>query len=443
MKRTDPLEPEPAQPQRRQFLAGAAALAGAGVVGARAAAGDGTPKRVPAVKGKSFTPIEPDETIRIGIIGTGGMGSGHCHGIMSSAKKEQEKVQIVAVSDVAIPRMDDAAKVCSEKQGIQVDQYQYYKDLLARDDIHGVLVASPEHWHAQMAIDAVMAGKDVYLEKPMTYDLDDALRLYDTVRANEQIVQVGTQKMMIPKYVEAKKLLAAGAIGKPVWSQTSYCRNSPDGEWNYYGIDERVIPGETLDWDEWCKPLGPQKWDPLVYWRWRRYAKYSTGIIGDLLVHEMTPLMWAMDTGWPIRVDAIGGHYVDKEMDNFDQVNLTIQFESEHTMIVAGSTSNSTGLEIMVRGHRANMYLAGNNVVIRPERPYVDDVDELTVGCEGVSDQEALRLNWLSSMRTRRPSMSPVEMGFKVMVIVDLAHRSMWDGHAYTFDPVTLTPSRV
>jgi predicted dehydrogenase len=439
MNRTDATVPEP--PQRRQFLAGAAALAGAGVLGASAAAGQA--KRVAAVKGKSFTPIGADETIRMGVIGTGGMGTGHCGGIINSAKKGQEKVQIVAVSDVAIPRMNDAAKACAEKQGIEVDQYQYYKDLLARDDIHGVLIASPEHWHAQMAIDAIMAGKDVYVEKPMTYDLDDALRLYDTVRANEQILQVGTQKMMIPKYVEARKLLAEGAIGKPVWSQTSYCRNSPDGEWNYYGIDERVIPGETLDWEEWCKPLGLQKWDPLVYWRWRRYHQYSTGIIGDLLVHEMTPLMWAMDCGWPVRVDAIGGHYVDKEMDNFDQVNLTVQFESEHTMIVAGSTSNSTGLEIMIRGHRANMWLAGNNVVIRPERPYVDDVDEQTVECAGVSDQEALRLNWLSSIRTRKTPMSPVEMGFKVMVIVDLAHRSMWDGHAYTFDPKTLTPTRV
>jgi predicted dehydrogenase len=277
----------------------------------------------------------------------------------------------------------------------------------------------------------------------MTYDLDDAVRLNDVVLANDQILQVGTQKIMIPKYGEARKQIAAGAVGKPVWSQTSYCRNSPDGEWNYYAIDERVIPGQTLDWEEWCKPLGLVDWDPLVYFRWRRYAKYSTGIIGDLLVHVMTPLIWAMDAGWPVKIQAIGGHYIDKEMDNFDQVNLTIQFDSEHTMVVAGSTCNATGLEVMVRGNKANMYLGGNNVVIRPERPYVDDIDEVNINCGGVHDQDELRLNWWKSMRTRETPASPIDLGFKVMVIVDLAHRSMWDGHAYEWDPSTYTAKRV
>ena len=439
----EPLDPNsaPTQPERRQFLAGAAALAGASVLGATPTIGGR--KGFVARRGASFTPVGKDEPLRIGVIGTGGMGDAHCVAIMNLHKAQRENVQIVAVSDLAIPRMNDTGSACATKQGIQVDQYQYYKDLLARDDIHGVLCACPEHWHAQVAIDAIMAGKDVYLEKPMTYDLDDAVRLKDVVDANEQILQVGTQKIMIPKYAVARQQFAEGAIGKPVWSQTSYCRNSPDGEWNYYRIDERVIPGETLDWAEWCKPLGLVDWNPRVYFRWRRFSKYSTGIIGDLLVHEMTPLIWAMDAGWPIKVSATGGHYIDKAMDNCDQVNLTIQFDSEHTMIVAGSTCNSTGLEIMVRGNKANMYLGGNNVVIRPERPYVDDVDEKTITCEGVSDQDELRLNWMSCIRTRKAPASPVDLGFKVMVIVDLAHRSMFDGHTYTFDPATLTATRV
>ena len=433
---TSSADPRGFAPDRRTVLAAGVALAGASGLGTGGFAQDSGDTNS-SLKGKSYTPIADDETIRIGVIGTGGMGTGHCNAIIELAKAGREKVHIVALADVALPRVQDAAKTCSLKQGFEVDIHQDYTELLARDDIHGVLIASPEHWHAPMAIDALRAGKDVYVEKPMTRHLDEAFRLMDVVAANDQILQVGTQKIMIPKYAEARRLIAADAIGKPVFSQTSYCRNTPDGEWNYYGIDERVQPGSTLDWEAWCGPLGLQKWDPLVYWRWRRYRKYSTGVIGDLLVHVMTPLMHALDSGWPTRVSGIGGHYIDKDMENHDQVNMTVQFESEHTMVVAGSTCNSYGFENLVRGHRANMFLAGNNVVIRPERAYVDEVDPREVQCAGVHDQDELRLNWLSCMRTRDKPASPVELGAKVMVAVDLASQSMWTGKSYAFDPTT------
>ncbi|MFT5288912.1 MAG: putative dehydrogenase [Planctomycetota bacterium] len=427
-------------PNRRSVLAGGAALAGASVV-ASCASDPGAPERAPATRGMSFTPIADDEGIRIGVIGTGGMGTAHCRAIISLAKAGRENVQIVAVADVAQPRAEDAAKICSTEQGITVDTYSDYTELLAREDIHGVLIASPEHWHCKMASDAIMAGKDVYVEKPMTRELDEAFALMDVVQANEQVLQVGTQKIMIPKYREAQKLIAAGGIGKPVSSQTSYCRNTPDGEWNYYGIDERVQPGSTLDWDAWCGPLGLTDWNPLVYWRWRRYRKYSTGVIGDLLVHVMTPLMYALDSGWPTVVSGVGGHYVDKVMENHDQVNLTVQFETEHTMVVAGSTCNSYGLENLIRGNHANMFLAGNNVKVVPERAFIDDVEPQEIQCGGVSDQDELRLNWLSCMRTREETASPVQLGAKVMVAVDLASRSMWDGKTYAFDPATKSAS--
>ena len=446
MTSSDPKKSKLSEPHkaRRQFLKNAIALGGLGAIASANPLGKayaGADDRAKASRGKSFTAIGADETIRIGVIGTGGMGTGHCHAIANLSAAGREKVQIVAVSDVAIPRMNDAAMALAEKQGIEVAQYQDYKELIARSDIHGVLIATPEHWHADCAIDAIMAGKDVYVEKPMTYNLAEGVRLYDVANANEQIVQIGTQKMMLPKYGRAKELIAAGAIGKPVWSQTSYCRNSPNGEWNYYGIDERLKPGENLDWEAWCEPLGLVDWDPLVYFRWRRYHEYSTGIIGDLLVHVMTPLIWAVDAGWPTRVSGIGGHYVDKEMDNCDSVNLTIQFEQDHTMIVAGSTTNDTGLETIVRGNEGDMYLGGNNVKITPQRPYVDEVEPLQEQFGGMNDQDELRLDWLSSMRTREPNASNVEMALKVMVVVDLAHRSMWEGKTFNFDPESFTVS--
>jgi predicted dehydrogenase len=251
------------------------------------------------------------------------------------------------------------------------------------------------------------------------------------------IVQVGTQYMMRPKYTAARKLIEDGVIGKPTFSQTSYCRNSKDGEW-LYGMDPAWVPGEALDWERWCGPLGTQPWDPAVYARWRRYRKFSTGIIGDLLVHMTTPLIYTLGERWPVRVTAAGGHYIDLEMENHDQVNINVELEGGHTMAIIGSTCNEQGLEEMIRGHKANLYFGGKDVVIRPERVFSDELDEETIQCDSLSEQDELRLDWMKCMRTREPNVSQVEMACKVMVMVDLATRSMWDGHAYGFDPGTL-----
>lgn len=427
---------------RRQFIANTVVAAAATSVLASCASTSSTKTgRVTAVpKAKARVPVGEGEDIRMAIIGTGGMGGGHMHAMMNFHNKGMEKVRVVALCDVNKIRLDDAHKQCEEIQGIQVDRYRYYPEVLAREDIHGVLIASPEHWHAQMAIDALAAGKDVYLEKPMTFFLEDAFKLREMVLANPQLIfQVGTQKMILPKWTEAQKIIAAGGIGKPTFSQTSYCRNSKDGEWLYYNIDPKVVPGEALDWEAWCGPQGVREFDGALYARWRRYKDFSTGIVGDLLVHVMTPLMMALDAGWPTRVTATGGHYVDKAMENHDQVNMTIQFEKEHTMIVAGSTCNDIGLETMIRGHEATMWLNSNNVVIRPQPHWVNDIDEQTIECPNIAnDQDNLRLNWLECIRTRKAAVSGIDLASKMMVAVALATRSMWEGHAFSFDPATL-----
>ena len=436
---------------RRQFLGNAAAVAGgAGLAAAGCASlGAGQPsgggvRTVASVPPRTPVLVKDNEPIRLAVIGTGGMGTGHCHAIMGLTEQGRTKTQIVALADVNEVRLGDAHKACQDKQGIEVDKYVDYREILKRDDIHAVLIASTEHWHAQHAIDALTAGKDVYCEKPMTLNLDQALDLRKVVLDNpDRIFQVGTQMMMLPKYLEARKAIKAGAIGKPVWSQTSYCRNSTTGEWNYYGLDDRWQPGVNVDWKGWCGYLGPREWDPKVYARWRRYKDFSTGIIGDLLVHVMTPLIMAVDAGWPTRVTASGHHVVDLEMENFDQVNLNVEFEDGHTMIVAGSTANEVGLETMIRGHEANMYLNSRHCEIRPERIFVDEVDQRTIECPDIgNDQDQLRLNFLECVRTRTPAVSNIDLASKVMVAVDLACRSMWEGHAFRFDPKTMRASR-
>lgn len=421
---------------RRDFLKATAAAAVVAGMASRDAEAAEDLEPIPQAKPRA--PLGPEDVVKVAIIGTGGMGTGHAQAFARNAR-DGRPVRVEALCDVCDPRVANAkAQVEKVQGGAEVPTYRRYQDVLARPDIHGVLIATPEHWHGRLAEDAIKAGKDVYVEKPMTLNLKDAQRLRKVADANPQvIVVVGTQFVMTPSYVAAETLITEGAIGKPVWSQTSYCRNSKTGEWTYYAIDPAWKPGDNLDWNEWCRPLGRTTWNPEVYARWRRYKRYSSGIIGDLLVHHITPTLKAINVGWPVRVVATGGHMVDKAMENPDQININIDFENDHTMVVAGSTCNELGLERIIRGHKANLFVGGRNAIIRPERIWADEVEEREVAPEGevLDAQEMLRRHWVDCIRTREKPRSDVELGTKVMVIVDLAQRSFWEKAAFGYDP--------
>jgi predicted dehydrogenase len=403
----------------------------------------------PAPKARPRTPLKEGDTIQMAVIGTGGpdgcsMGQVHAETFAKMNAEGKETVRVAALCDLNQLHLDWGRERLQGVQKEPFDCYSDYRKVLARDDLHGVLLAVPEHWHAQLAIEAIAAGKDVYLEKPMTLNLPDALRLWEAAKANPDIiVQVGTQQVNDLKWHEARRLIRTGAIGTPTMSQTSYCRNSKSGEW-HYTINEAWKPGVNLDWDMWCRPLGPMPWDPKVYYQWRRYRKTSTGIIGDLLVHVMTPMLMALEQGWPVKVAATGGHLVDKAMQNHDDINIVAQFETGHQMTVMGSTCNEAGLEPMIRGHKANLYLSQRNCVLRPERVFAEEIEQNTIECKDVGDdQDRHRLKWMHCIRTREQPDSTVELGVKVMVIVDFATRSMWEGGAFAFDPEALTATRL
>lgn len=420
---------------RRHFLkTTAAAAVAAGLAGREMEAEDDLE---PIPQAQPRAALGPDDVVKIAVIGTGGMGTGHAEAFARNAR-DGRPVRLEALCDLCDPRVANAKARVDKVQGGDITTYRRHEEVLARPDIHGVLIATPEHWHGRMAEDAIKAGKDVYVEKPMTLNLKDAQRLRKVVQANPSaIVVVGTQYVMTPSYVAAEKLIAEGAIGKPVWSQTSYCRNTKTGEWTYYAIDPNWKPGDNLDWNQWCKPLGKAAWNPEIYARWRRYKKYSSGIIGDLLVHHVTPTLKALNVGWPTRVVATGGHMIDKAMENPDQININIDFENDHTMVVAGSTCNELGLERIIRGHKANLFVGGRNAIIRPERIWADEIEEREIAPEGevLDPQEMLRRHWVDCIRTREKPRSDVELGTKVMVIVDLAQRSFWERAAFGFDP--------
>lgn len=470
---TEPTAPQhPDHPSRRDFLkASTAALsAGALLAGCGSAAKSSSAPSTSASAG-AFTPIagvssesvstgtlpnplpppvaSDAKVLKLGVIGLGAdgacaMGLNHARSFIDLSKQGKEKCQIVAICDLCTIHLDAAKKDLLERQpGVEIATYTKHEELLARKDLDGVIIAVPEHAHAHVAIDAIKAGKDIYTEKPMTLHLEDALRMWDTQKAHPNVIaQVGTQMTRMPKFHEARKLIHSGAIGTPTFSQTSYCRNSKDGEW-HYPINKDWKPGVNLDWERWCGSLGSIPWDPKLYYQWRRYHVASTGIIGDLLVHVMTPMMLAIDQGWPVRVSATGAHLVDKDMDNCDNINIVAQFETGHQMMVAGSTCNEVGLETLIRGHKGNIYLGSRHCTVRPERIFAEELEEKTIECPDIgNDQDVHRLGWMHSVRTREQPFCGIELGTKVMVIVDLAQRSIWQGGAWTYDPATRKVAR-
>ncbi|NLZ41339.1 MAG: Gfo/Idh/MocA family oxidoreductase, partial [Comamonadaceae bacterium] len=322
---------------RREFIKAAGMTAAGVMVGSLAgkqALGAPAPARV----------LGANDRINIGFIGVGGMGGGHLHGLKN--KETDFNIVCAAVCDVWEKRKAEArgAAGCPESM-----VFGDYRKLLEQKDIDAVVVATPDHWHGQICIDAMQAGKHVYVEKPMTRTLDEALKMRETALANKMVVQVGSQGCTDAKWHTAGKAVRDGKIGKVLWAQGSYCRNNPHGEWNY-GIDSDLT-ADTCDWKAWLGPARDIPFNPERYFRWRKYWDYGNGIIGDLWPHRLHPLMIAMDVmEFPKRVACLGADicnsdegYGDKR-DVADATMMVCEFPSGAMIYLAGSTVNEQGM---------------------------------------------------------------------------------------------------
>lgn len=402
-----------AGPSRRQFLRTAGAAA-ASLAWSRTAA---SAQRV----------IGANDRINWGIIGCGGQAGAHINNLMAQIQNKESNCAITAVCDVYQIRLEDAARRTGAKP------YRDYRELLASPDVDVVLVATPEHWHCRQVIDAFDAGKDVYCEKPLIRYWQEAIEVADAAARTKRILQVGAQWTSEPKWQQAHRLI--DKIGHPVWSQTSYCRNSVGGEWNY-PIDQRANP-DNLDWKAWLGPAPERPFDLERYFRWRKYWDYSSGIAGDLFCHRIYPLMIALGPEMPTRVVATGGIYVHHDREVPDTYHLLATFPSGHTMFVAGSTANEQGPTPMILGHEATMYLgSGSEIDIRPERPFAEDAERVVEKCEPCPDpMKAHHQNFMECVRTRKEPVCGPTVAIPGMLVVALSEVSYREQRAVVFDP--------
>jgi predicted dehydrogenase len=279
---------------RRDFLkrAAGAAFAAAAVPAARAEEAGAT----------GCLTASGDKRVGLATIGVGGQGMRD-----TKAALKVPGVELVGVADVYDGRLTRAREIFCPALVTTRD----YRELLGRADVDVVIVATPDHWHAAMAIEAMEAGKDVYVEKPMAHTLEQGLRIVDAQKRTGRLCQVGSQRVSSVVYLKAKELLASGAIGELNVVEAWWNRNSAIGAWQYT-IPPDASP-QTVDWARFLGPAPRRAFDAMRLFRWRNYDDYGTGVAGDLFVHLFSGLHLVTGALGPTRVMATGGlrHWKD------------------------------------------------------------------------------------------------------------------------------------
>ncbi|HEX8091063.1 MAG TPA: Gfo/Idh/MocA family oxidoreductase, partial [Blastocatellia bacterium] len=228
-----------------------------------------------------------NDRINVAVIGVGGRGRDLLGWVMKTGEQPATQARVVAVSDVYAKRLRAA------KETARCDGYLDYREILERKDVDAVIIATPDHWHARMAIEAMDKGKDVYLEKPMTHTVEEAKKVYEKVKQTSRVLQVGSQTTSSDQWWKARKAIQDGMIGKLIMSQGSYHRNSTQGEWNWT-IDAAAGPSgkgdDFIDWKMWLGAAQKREYNADRFFRFRKYWDYSGGIATDLFYHVMAPL---------------------------------------------------------------------------------------------------------------------------------------------------------
>lgn len=277
---------------RREFLRSTVGVAGASLAAA------GTLLESPPLLA-SAPRRAPSDRVRFGIVGVGMEGSG----LLGTA------IQLPGVDCAAACDLYDGRhELAREIVGSPIPTTRRYQELLDNKDIDAIVVAVPDHWHKQVVIDALAAGKDVYCEKPFSHSAADGLALVAAASKSDRIVQVGAQRTSSVLCAKARELYQSGAIGKLSLVEATLGRNDPTGAWEYPPPPD--LSPENLDWDTWLGTAPRKPFDPLVFARWRCWREYGTGVAGDLLVHLLSGMQFVLGINEiPKRVSALGGIY--------------------------------------------------------------------------------------------------------------------------------------
>jgi predicted dehydrogenase len=365
-----------------------------------------------------------NDTLNIGLIGVGG----RCRALMKSLGQVSGTRQ-AAVCDIYDIHLEQA-KALVDPKAFATKQY---KALLDRKDIDAVLIGAPDHWHVPMTVDACEAGKDVYVEKPLTHRLEEGPAVITAQNKNRRIVQVGTQQRSMPHFQKANEIVRSGRLGEIHKVHLTWNRNT-----DRVGKPQSNIDPNQVDWKAFLGNAPDQPFDGYrLIGNWRWFWDFGGGLLTDLMVHYIDVVHWYLDLDHPTKATTIGDWVTSKGVwETPDTVQTLLSYPNDLQVYYEGTFSNArNGAMLEFMGRDATLYLDRGRFEIHPERNR-GTPEELVLGTGkrgqdfyDKPDGELLHLtNWVECIRSRERPNAPAEAGVSAAAAAHLGNQALRAG---------------
>jgi predicted dehydrogenase len=358
-----------------------------------------------------------NDRIRAGVIGSGGRGR------LLTAEFKEIGAEMAAVCDVYRPNLEAGLNAAS----IGAKPFSDYRRMLDDKSIDAVIVATPDHWHARMVIDAVGAGKDVYVEKPMCHTIPEGYDMVAAVRRTKRIVQVGTQRRSAPLFHEVKRIVDSKRLGE-VRLVTSWWMN------HFFNLGDRKIAGE-LDWKQWLGPAPSREPDATRFFNWYHFYDYSGGILIGQAAHVVDAIQWLMGSSAPLAVTCSGGRANLAGAEIPETASITIEYPQNYlatfTLGYKAMRYHPTQDQCKhFHGSRARLDVGREMFRLIPESGEPElkaEREENRPGSFAAATRDHIR-NFLDCIRSRKEPTAPVEAGLGTAISLCMTIDSLRSG---------------
>ncbi len=403
------------------------------------------------------------EPVKFGMIGIGMQGSG----LMTNAL-ELPGIKCIGAADLYDGRHTLAKEIANDPNLFTT---RHYEQLLENKDIQCIVAAVPDHWHKQVVVDAVSAGKDIYCEKPMSHSVADGLAMVAAGKKTGQIIQIGSQRVSSIICAKAKEMIASGMLGDLMMVEGTMGRNDPNGAWEY-PLPTDLSP-QTVDWDKWQGTVPKRDFDGKIFARWRCWKEYGTGVAGDLIVHLISGMMFMVGINEPPkRASTFANILRWKDGRNMPDVHLTLFEYGQIPIYIRLNLGTETPEVYRIMGSKGilevtefglrfdpqpgidvspSYYSGGFPKAMREE--YVkqwhaenDAAVEKTMTAASTvlrapdyDDVKPHLLNFFNAVRTRKPVVEDVVFGHHAALACHMANESYFRHSAVVWDEKTNT----
>ena len=425
-----------------------------------------------------------NDKLGVAMLGCGGRAQAHLNTLLK-LRRDGQAVSVVGVCDVWDGQEDSfdhefpvgtvtrrnysqglypSARKCGLNPNDPHRVTKDYRRLIDLKDADVVCVATPDHWHARMTLDALAAGKDVYCEKPMTRTTAEAFAVVDAARKHNRVVVVGVQSLADATWTRANELIRAQRIGPVVMGQTGFHRNDIRGQWRYYRLTPQMTP-KTVDWKMFLganfevngEPIGPGRempFDRARFAQWRCYWPFSGGVFTDLLTHKTTQFLAATGLRQPRRVMAAGGLFWEHDGREVPDVGTLIaDFDEGAQLLFTATTVSGYPVEEILRGRLGTMkFVKGGIQLIRDDpmrgsglparlEKSIEPTESIEVAPPS-NETQSMWEHFLECVRSHnRSTLCPPELGAAAVTIAALGVESFRSGQMLTWDKETRRPA--